>query len=153
MALCCRPLVQYKRLVLMGRESNRRLLPSSSSLTSLAAVSPSSFRFLSMALLRSRAALSSALRVHPMVREHSLIALPVPGSTEEIKRDGGKKEGRKTKRWIRVRGKAKKKKRKKAERKSLLLQRCWLISSFDPSPSVSFCRARWAAPSVSRRRR
>lgn len=58
------------------------LLPSSSSLTSLAAVRPSSFRFFSMALLRSRAALSSALRVHPMVREHSLIECRY-GSTEE----------------------------------------------------------------------
>lgn len=67
-----------------GREFNRRLLPSSSSFTSLAAVSPSSLRFFSMALLRSRAALSSALRVHPMVREHSLMAVPVPGSTEEM---------------------------------------------------------------------
>lgn len=64
-------------------ESNRALLPSSSSLTSFAAVRPSSLRFFSMALLRSRAALSSALRVHPMVREHSLITLPVQGSQGE----------------------------------------------------------------------
>lgn len=63
------------------------LLPSSSSFTSLAAVRPSSLRFFSMALLRSRAALSSALRVHPMVREHSLNALPIPGSTAEMQRE------------------------------------------------------------------
>lgn len=60
------------------------VLPSSSSFTSLAAVRPSSLRFFSMALLRSRAALSSALRVHPMVREHSLMALT--GSTAKNKR-------------------------------------------------------------------
>lgn len=42
------------------------LLPSRSNLTSLAATIPSSFRFFSMALLRSRAARSSALSVHPM---------------------------------------------------------------------------------------
>lgn len=38
-------------------------------MTSLAATSPSSFRFFSMALLRSRAARSSALSVHPMFPE------------------------------------------------------------------------------------
>lgn len=42
-------------------------LPSRSNFTSLAALMPSSLRFFSIALLRSRAALSSALRVHPMV--------------------------------------------------------------------------------------
>lgn len=44
------------------------VLPSSSSFTSFAAVTPSSFRFFSMALLLSRAARSSALSVHPMSR-------------------------------------------------------------------------------------
>lgn len=44
-----------------------RSLPSRSNFTSLAALMPSSLRFFSIALLRSRAALSSALRVHPMV--------------------------------------------------------------------------------------
>lgn len=43
-------------------------LPSSSNLTSLAALIPSSFRFFSIALLRSRAARSSALNVHPIAR-------------------------------------------------------------------------------------
>lgn len=43
-------------------------LPSSSNLTSLAALIPSSLRFFSMALLRSRAARSSALNVHPIAR-------------------------------------------------------------------------------------
>ncbi len=43
-------------------------LPSSSNLTSLAALTPSSFRFFSIALLRSRAARSSALNVHPIAR-------------------------------------------------------------------------------------
>ena len=44
-----------------------RSLPSRSNFTSLAALMPSSLRFFSIALLRSRAARSSALRVHPMV--------------------------------------------------------------------------------------
>ncbi len=43
-------------------------LPSSSNLTSLARLTPSSFRFFSIALLRSRAARSSALKVHPIAR-------------------------------------------------------------------------------------
>lgn len=42
-------------------------LPKRSSLTSLAAFSPSSLRFLSIILLRSTAALSSALRVQPIL--------------------------------------------------------------------------------------
>lgn len=71
------------------------ILPSSSSLTSLAAVRPSSLRFFSMALLRSRAALSSALKVHPMVREHSLIALRRPGSTAETEKRAAKRQKKK----------------------------------------------------------
>lgn len=74
------------------------ILPSSSSLTSLAAVRPSSLRFFSMALLRSRAALSSALKVHPMVREHSLIALRRPGSTAETEKGAAKKQKKKSNR-------------------------------------------------------
>lgn len=50
-----------------GRGWLPRSLPSRSNFTSLAALMPSSLRFFSIALLRSRAALSSALRVHPMV--------------------------------------------------------------------------------------
>jgi hypothetical protein len=50
-----------------GRGWLPRSLPSRSNFTSLAALMPSSLRFFSIALLRSRAALSSALSVHPMV--------------------------------------------------------------------------------------
>lgn len=46
-----------------------------------------------MALLRSRAALSSALKVHPMVKEHSLIALMRLGSTAET--DSGERKKKK----------------------------------------------------------
>lgn len=48
-------------------------LPSRSNFTSFAAVIPSSFRFFSIALLLSKAALSSALSVHPMVRRPSAL--------------------------------------------------------------------------------
>lgn len=47
-------------------------LPSSSSFTSRAAFSPSSRRFLSIILLRSTAALSSVLSVHPILDSLSL---------------------------------------------------------------------------------
>ena len=46
-------------------------LPKSKSFTSLAALSPSALRFLSIILLRSTAALSSALNVHPIFRRLS----------------------------------------------------------------------------------
>lgn len=44
-------------------------LPSSNNLTSLSARTLSAFKFLSMALLRARAALSSALKVQPILEE------------------------------------------------------------------------------------
>lgn len=59
-----RPPIAY---YLPPSQSSPPSLPSSSSLTSLAAFSPSSRRFLSIILLRSTAALSSVLSVHPIL--------------------------------------------------------------------------------------
>lgn len=72
--------------------SDKRCLPKSSSLTSLAAFSPSSRRFLSIILDLSAAALSSALTVQPMA--------PRQGSAKPFARQKGSLKKQKTSRML-----------------------------------------------------
>lgn len=79
----------------LSHTHNEDVSPSSSSLTSLAALTPSSFRFFSICLLLSSAALSSALRVQPMTARGSRVrrerggGVPGPFSRRLIREGGG----------------------------------------------------------------
>ena len=85
-----------KMQALLERKNLTKTLPSSNSLMSLAACIPSSFKFFSICLLRSKAARSSALIVQPIFAFRSLLraqaTVCIPQSTEGYGRPNRRSE-------------------------------------------------------------
>lgn len=86
--------------LLHGTITSRQPLPKRSSLTSLAAFSPSSRRFLSIILLLSTAALSSALNVQPMLGRGLVLLLREKRSERAVGLLArGRRRGAEGRRW------------------------------------------------------